>query len=90
MPAKAVAMISGPRGSAMYIVRMEPSPRPSKPVMAKRTPIPALELAVRGRTNMPITMAPITDTRYIQLGRARDMEITAIRALKPRVADSSI
>ncbi len=58
--------------------------------MPKMTPIPALESAVRGSTNMPSTMAPITETRYIQLGRARVMETRAMTALKARVADSNI
>jgi hypothetical protein len=52
--------------------------------------MPLLELAVRGSTNIPNTMATMTETKYIQLGTANIMERPAIKALKTRVAESSM
>ena len=56
-------MIFPPLGSEAYMVNMGPSPNPNKPVIRKTIPIPAVEWAKRGNTNMAITIPLMTEIK---------------------------
>ena len=68
---------------------MGPSPKPSKPVKANTTPIPAAELAVRGRTNHTNNNAATEQAKLVPWPTVSIVDTIAIRALKISVADKS-
>ena len=83
-------MIFPPLGNEAYMLSIGPNPNPSIPVMRKTIPIPADELAKRGRTNMAITIPPITDIMYVIGGIFMNIESAAVRPLNNNVRDKSI
>ncbi|GJL71254.1 MAG: hypothetical protein NMNS01_04530 [Nitrosomonas sp.] len=67
-----------------------PNPNPSMPVTRKTIPMPADEFAKRGSTNIAMTMAPITEIRYVIGGIFIAIEIAAVKPLNNKVSDKSI